>query len=235
MQPMINLVATRQKAGQPAELLRWYNDHVNLLMGFEDLTAATLYRCTSVDQTAAPEYVCLYDFPGHDAFAAFEASQAKERARQVTETGWGKLGIEIIQRTQYNTGGKWTGRKLASTPGSSGSSFYIQCLNMTPSAAMPPRETDDLNRWMADSLYVAATQANVDRYEWYVSGGQNSAGQPDTAQVIVVASSGSASAKFDGSWSAWWSKPANGQLGQAPQQIQVAWQAGYERVSAWQR
>ena len=59
MQGMINLVTTRQRTGEPAELLRWYNDHVNLLMGFEDLTGATLYCRTSADTAAVPEYVCL--------------------------------------------------------------------------------------------------------------------------------------------------------------------------------
>jgi hypothetical protein len=62
IQAMINLVATRQKAGEPAELLRWYNDHVTLLMGVEDLARANLYRGTALD-IAAPEYVCLDDFP----------------------------------------------------------------------------------------------------------------------------------------------------------------------------
>ena len=64
MQAIINLVATRQKAGTPAELLRSYNDHANLLMRFEDLTSAD----------TAPDYLCLYRFPGLAAFADFEVS-----------------------------------------------------------------------------------------------------------------------------------------------------------------
>ena len=39
---MINVVATRQKAGTPAELLRWYNDQVNLLLRFDGLEEAVL-------------------------------------------------------------------------------------------------------------------------------------------------------------------------------------------------
>jgi hypothetical protein len=212
---MINLVATRQKTGEPAELLRWYNDHVNLLMGFEDLTGATLYRCTSVDQTAAPEYLCLYDFPGHDAFAAFEASQAKERARQVTETGWGKLGIEIIQRTQYITGGKWAGSATRTAE----RLFHIQCLDIQQKTSSP----DALKRWLADTLYLAATQARMGHYEWYVSG----------EQVIVVASA--AAASIDSNWHAWWAAANADSLGQAPASVQVSWQAGYERMSRWYR
>ena len=75
MQAIINLVATRQKAGTPAELLRSYNDHANFLMRFEDLTSATLYRCAGAPSAdTAPDYLCLYRFPGLAAFADFEVS-----------------------------------------------------------------------------------------------------------------------------------------------------------------
>jgi heme-degrading monooxygenase HmoA len=214
MQAMINLVATRQKAGKPAELLRWYNDHVHLLMGFDELQGATLYRCTAPAKTA-PEYVCLYNFASASAFAAFEASDAKERARQVTETGWGKQGIEIIQRTQYITGGKWTGQTS-----SSDWSFHIQCLDMNVQA----HDASNLKRWLADSLYVAATRAGVNHYEWYASS--------DQQQVIVLAS---ASAAVDPAWDTWWRAESKLPLGQAPSAVRVKWQAGYERLSVWRR
>ena len=214
MQPMINLVATRQKAGQPAELLRWYNDHVNLLMGFEDLIGATLYRCTSANQAEVPQYVCLYDFPSASAFAAFEASDAKESARQATETGWGKQGIEIIQRTQYVTGGKWTGQT------SSGPGVHLQCLDIQQKTSSP----DELKRWLADTLYLAATQSGMSHYKWYVSGQQ---------QVIVAASA--AATSIDSNWHTWWAAANAQSLGQAPASIQVSWQAGYQRVSDWHR
>ena len=214
MQALINMVATRQKAGKPAELLRWYNDHVNLLMGCEDLAGAILYRRTLAD-TTAPEYVCLYDFPSPSAFAAFEASDAKERARQVMESGWGKQGIEIIQRTQYITGGKWTGQASSSE-----SVFHIQCLDMK----VQTHDASDLKRWLADSLYVAATRAGVSHYEWFASG--------DQQQVIVLAS---ASAELAPAWRAWWDTESTEPLGQAPSSVSVKWQAGYARLSAWQR
>jgi hypothetical protein len=217
MQAMINLVATRQKAGERAELLRWYNDHVNLLMGFEDLAGATLYRCTSPKNTA-PEYVCMYDFPNASAFAAFEASDAKERARQVTESGWGKQGIEIIQRTQYATGGKWAGQ-----PSSSDSSFYIQCLDIKAQT----KDASDFKRWLTDRLYLAAGQAGVSGYEWYASN--------DQQQVIVLASAEPASAHIAPAWQTWWDTTATEPLGRAPSAVSVKWQAGYQRGSAWRR
>ena len=219
MQAMINLVATRQKSGSPAELLRWYNDHVNILMRFEDLQGATLYRCTA-PATNVPDYVCLYDFPSPSAFAAFEASDAKEQARQVIESGWGLQIIEILQRTQYITGGKWTGQAPSSEP-----IFHMQCLDM---AVPAHHEADDLRRWMADSLYVAAARAGVGHYQWFTSG----ASQQCASQAIVVAS---ASVTVGPTWHTWWDTASVPTLAQAPDSVSVTWQATYERVSAWRR
>ena len=211
---MINLVTTRQKTGEPAELLRWYNDHVNLLMGFEDLTGATLYRCISAGTATAPEYACLYDFPSQAAFDAFEASDAKESARQVTLTGWGRQGIEIIQRTQYTTGGKWSGPAVPMAD----RLFHIQYLTIQPSS-----EAGYTKRWLADTLYLAAVQAGVSHYEWYVSSQQ---------QVIVVAST---AGNIPSSWHAWWAAANAESPGQVPSAVQVNWQASYQRVSSWYR
>jgi hypothetical protein len=217
MQAMINLVATRQKSGSSAELLRWYNDHVNILMRFEDLQGATLYRCTA-PAAAVPDYVCLYDFPSPSAFAAFEASDAKEQARQVIESGWGKHIIDILQRTQYITGGKWTGQAPSSEP-----LFHLQCLDM---AAPANREAEDFKRWMADSLYVAAARAGVDHYQWFTSGTPEQGTRQ--AMVLVSASAGSA-------WHTWWDTASVPSLAPAPDTVSVKWQATYERVSAWRR
>jgi hypothetical protein len=222
MQTMINLVATRQKAGEPAELLRWYNDHVTLLMGFENLASASLYRCTAIDQ-AAPEYVCLYDFPNLAAFEAFEASQAKERARQVMASGWGTQSIEVLQRSKYLTGGKRTEPSSSSEQG-----VHIQCLDVTPGPAQAAHqaadEADDFTRWMSDSLYLAAARTGVNRYAWYAS--------LDQRQVIVLAST---STKIDPAWRSWWDLPASGPLGIAPSAITAHWQAGYQHLSEWCR
>lgn len=216
MQAMINLVTTRLKNGEPAELLRWYNDHVNLLMGFEDLAGATLYRCSTAGKSAAPEYVCLYDFPNVSAFAAFEGSDAKERAGQVTESGWGKQGIEIIQRTQYTAGGKWAGL-MSSLPERL---FHIQCLQTDVKTI----DANSLKRWLADTLYMAAARAGISHYDWYVS---------DQQEIVVVASA--AAASIDPSWHAWWDAATTEPLGQAPTSIQVHWQASCKRVSVWHR
>lgn len=221
MKAMINLVATRQKAGTPIELLRWYNDHVNLLLRSGDLTDATLYRC--VDRPGAdtaPDYLCLYRFASMAAFAAFEVSAAKELARQVIAAGWGQHGIEIIERSQYLVGGQWTGQAV---PTADQASFHIQCLNIGDA----PIETQ---RWLADSLYLAANQAAVSHYQWYTS-----VASGDQQQVIVLASK-SCPATPD-TWPTWWeaaTTQSQGQpLGQSPGTITVRWQAGYERLCFW--
>ena len=219
---MINLVATRQKAGEPAELLRWYNDHVTLLMGFEDLASANLYRCTSLD-IAAPEYVCLYDFPSLAAFDAFEASVAKERARQVMASGWGKQSIEVLQRSQYLTGGKRMEPTASPVLGAE-LGVHSQCLDVTPGPAQAAHEADDFRRWMSDSLYVAAARTGVNNYAWYAS--------LDQQQVIVLAST---STTIDPAWRSWWDLPASDPLGIAPSAITAHWQAGYQHLSAWYR
>ena len=43
MHTFVNLVATRFKNGDHAALLRWYHDHVHVLMQFDSLQQATLY------------------------------------------------------------------------------------------------------------------------------------------------------------------------------------------------
>lgn len=59
MPTFVNLVATRCKNGDHAALLHWYHDHVHVLMQFDGLQRATLYRRAdhpgSSNTAAAPE------------------------------------------------------------------------------------------------------------------------------------------------------------------------------------
>ena len=60
-----------------------------------DLTQATLYRRVGAPSVPiSSEYLCLYRYPSEAAIAAFEASAAKELARQVMQAGWEQQGIE---------------------------------------------------------------------------------------------------------------------------------------------
>ena len=132
------------------------------------------------------------------------------------ESGWGKQGIEIIQRTQYTIGGKWAGQTLPVTE----RRFHIQCLDIQEKTS----DAGELKRWLADTLYMAAARAGVDHCEWYVLGEQ---------QMIVVARA--VATDIDPSWHTWWDASAPQSLGQALTSVQVNWQAGFQRVSAWYR
>ena len=231
MPAMINLVATRQKSGTPAELLRWYNDHVNLLLRFDGLAGATLYRRRPAKQPSAsaePDYICLYRFASLAAFIEFEASDAKEQARQVTQSGWGNGGIEIIQRSQYAASGKWRGSAHAA----GAPCVHIQCLDIA--GAQPGTQ-----RWMADRLYLAATSiSDVRHYEWYTRTDATSGQQ----QSIVLAALSEGPTRSALPWLSWWqdatrqSQPGSfASLGQAPDTVDLRWQAGFERACEWQR
>jgi hypothetical protein len=237
---MINLVATRLKAGTPAQLLRWYNDHIHLLMRFDGLRGATLYGCTTPGGLP-PEYVCLYDFASPAAFAAFEASAAKAAASRVTQTGWGQHGIEIVQRTQYAAGGQYTGNFMGNFTGQAapGASFHIQCLNITDAPANDDADStqtspEDTQRWLADSLYLAAQHGNISHVAWWAT---HTA--PGQQQAVVLAQF----SRPTPDWASWWGRATTQRLatdmgeswGQAPDAITVNWQAGYERLGAWGR
>jgi heme-degrading monooxygenase HmoA len=97
---LINLVGTRAVRGEHAELLRWYADHVHQLMDFPGLLGAALHRrCGTHD--GAPEYLCLYDFSDREAFSAYERSEIHAAAARDRAAGWGRDGIEITLRTQF--------------------------------------------------------------------------------------------------------------------------------------
>jgi hypothetical protein len=100
VQRLVNLVGTRAVRGEDAALVRWYADHVHQLMAFEGLLGAALHR-RSVPHDAAPEYLCLYDFADRAAFDAYERSEVHAAAARDRAAGWGRDGIEITLRTQF--------------------------------------------------------------------------------------------------------------------------------------
>jgi heme-degrading monooxygenase HmoA len=97
---LVNLVGTRAVRGEHDALVRWYADHVHQLMAFDGLLGAALHR-RCVPHDTAPEYVCLYDFADRMAFDAYERSDAHAAAARDRAAGWGRDGIEITLRTQF--------------------------------------------------------------------------------------------------------------------------------------
>jgi len=213
---LINLVATRCIDGDHAMLFRWYNDHVHLLMGCETLQAATLYRRNGESASGAPEYLCLYEFASHAGFLEFEGSDARSRAQAVVRDGWGRTGIEIIQRTQFERLGRFAGAATDSV-------YQVAILSLGPAPA------SDIARWMNDRVHASGGDAPGER-AWHRAWGANDAG----GDALVLAQAGEApagGAAFDAGQGG----RADLDFGTRPVMLRLRWQAAYRRLRRWER
>jgi hypothetical protein len=172
MPKFINIVCTRAKQGDHANLHRWYNDHVHILMGFAALEKATLYRrvegAENATQPGAPDYLCVYEFANQADFMAFETSAARARARQILEGGWGLNGIEITGRTQYQRlGVRQNGganSMPSSAPTSSPTQYHFQSVNVAGF-----EDDSALARWLSDRSFYAVAADAFSRANWYTA------------------------------------------------------------------
>ena len=236
MNTFVNLVATRCKNGDHAMLFRWYNDHVHILMQFDGLQRAALYRRAADpatgDAAAAPEYFCLYDFSSQADFMAFEAGDARAQARQILLGGWGKDGIEITQRTQFwRLGTRMTSNAIATSEANG--IWHVQSLRLGagPSA--------DVARWLGDSLHRALEGHDVGHLAWHRAVDANEAG----GDALVIAQMGVPASVPSPSPSPllpdWWLGDADtaglGAWGHAPATAAIAWQAPYRQLCIWGR
>jgi hypothetical protein len=98
---LVNAVGTRAVSGEHDALVRWYADHVHMLMAFGGLQGAALHRRIGADGSGAPDYLCLYDFADRAAFEAYEHSDVHKNASHDRAQGWGRDGIEITLRSQF--------------------------------------------------------------------------------------------------------------------------------------
>jgi hypothetical protein len=233
MNTFVNLVATRCKNGDHATLFRWYNDHVHILMGFDGLQRAALYRraaeASAGDSTAAPEYFCVYDFASQADFMAFEAGDARAQARQILLGGWGKDGIEITQRTQFwRLGARTTSSEVAAGDGL----WQVQSLRLGAGPAA------GVARWLGDALHRALEGHAVGHLAWHRAVDANEAG----GDALVMAQTGGAQASaptpspLPAGW--WLGDVDNAGLGawsDAPATIATTWQAPYRRLCVWGR
>ena len=233
MNTFVNLVATRCKNGDHATLFRWYNDHVHILMGFDGLRRASLYRRaaepTQGDTAAAPEYFCLYDFASQADFMAFEKSDAREQARQVLQGGWGKEGIEITQRTQFwRLGARMTPR--AAIADQAEALWHLQSLRLGAGPAA------GVARWLGDSLHRALGAAAIGKLAWHRAVDANETG----GDAFVMAQIGGALTSVPSPLPpGWWRDQGDdggpGAWGQAPATVAIAWQAPYRQLCVWGR
>lgn len=231
MNTLVNLVATRCKNGDHAMLFRWYNDHVHILMGFADLQRATLFRCaveSHASDAAAPEYICLYDFASQADFMGFEVSNAREQARQILLSGWGKGGIEITQRTQFwRLGARTTPNAVASGDGL----WHFQSLHLGAGSVT------GVARWLNDSLHQALDPTTTGHVAWHrVVDTSDSKGGDALVVVQTNLDQPTAPSPLQPNW---WLGPANvgghGAWGHAPATTAIAWQAPYRRLCVWGR
>ncbi len=231
MNTFVNLVATRcRNAGHDA-LFRWYNDHVHILMRFDGLQRAALYRNAitphSGDAAAAPEYICLYDFATQADFMAFEVSDAREQARQVLLAGWGKDGIEITQRAQFwRLGARTTDTTVAAADGL----WHFEHLRLGAGPAQ------GVARWLNDCMHRALEPGAVGHQAWHRAADATEAG----GDALVIAQSASAQALAPSPWPpGWWlgdgDDGGHGPWGHAPATTAIRWQAPYRRLCVWTR
>jgi hypothetical protein len=235
MKTFVNLVATRCKTGNHAMLFRWYNDHVHILMQFEGLQRATLYRnaieTSAGDATAAPEYICLYDFASQADFMAFEVGDAREQARQILLGGWGKDGVEITQRKQFwRLGSRLAHGAAAAAAGEPEGLWQIQSLRLGAGPAA------GVARWLGDSLHRAPGASATGHLAWHRAADASDAG----GDALVVTQTGSAHALAPVPLQAgWWLGDADdaghGAWGHAPATTAIAWEAPYRRLCVWGR
>jgi hypothetical protein len=234
----INLVATRCKDGNHAMLLRWYNDHVHILFGFAALQQASLYRALdgSTDHGGrAPPYLCLYEFPTRADFEAFEIGAPREAARQVLLGGWGKDGIEIVWRPQFE---RIMGRRgpplsgMGTEASASNDVCLVQHLQLgsAPLAGAARWLNDRAHALLPDDAYLGA--------DLYRSAAATDAG----GGALVMGHRrhrGGAQSRADGTtvslgdgpvWA-----PGPDAWGEAPATVTLDWQANYQRLRTWSR
>lgn len=103
---VINLVGTTPRPGDDDKFNRWYNDHIYSLMKFQRLEGATRWRRIGED-ASYPKYLCIYEFPTPEDFAAYDKSPEFIKAEEERKKFWGGDGFDLNWRRQYERLGTW--------------------------------------------------------------------------------------------------------------------------------
>lgn len=114
-----NVVATRARNGSRSDLLAWYADHIDQLLGTGPLKRVRLYgpaagATPGVARPGRPwDCMALYEFESLAEFDSFEATPAFHRVQaelkgeivldgpSTAHGAWARNGIEIVFRAQY--------------------------------------------------------------------------------------------------------------------------------------
>jgi hypothetical protein len=238
MPQFINLVCTRAKQGDHANLHRWYNDHVHILMGFAALEKATLYRrvegAKNAAQASAPDYLCVYAFPNQADFMAFETSAARARARRILEGGWGLNGIEITGRTQYQRLGMRQNGSANSPSTSSPTQHHFQSVNVAGF-----EDDASLARCLSDRSFCAVAADVFSRAHWYSAaalkqadgGGKSDANNTAVREALLHFELDSARPAP----LAWTADSSASDFGISPVEATPRWHGIYSILSQWSR
>jgi hypothetical protein len=242
MPKFINIVCTRAKQGDHANLHRWYNDHVHILMGFAALEKATLYRrvegAENATQPGAPDYLCIYEFANQADFMAFETSPARARARQILEGGWGLNGIEITGRTQYQRlGARQNGAansRWSSASTSSPTQHHFQSVNVAGF-----QDDSTLARWLSDRSFCAVAADAFSRAHWYsaaalkhADGDSNSDANNSAVREALLHFELDSARPAPLEWAA---TDSASDFGISPVETTPRWQGAYRVLSQWSR
>lgn len=229
MHTYIKLVASNNPSADPRNLLRWYSDHVNMLMRYSLLQRATLYRRTRQGQGDAPDYMCLYEFESREAFDDYSGSQQRKDASRIREEGWGMNNAVAGQRSEYVRHSRRTFKqqRLASA-----GSLLLQDMHCFTVGDEPKLDTI---RWVDACVQEAVEATNVTEALIHrpedVDGAETVAGEWLVAIERPMSSPGAdVSSAHRGR-----AVGADDLQALAPTSAKTRWKAMYEEVSSWDR
>lgn len=229
MHTYIKLVGSHNPDADPRNLLRWYSDHVNMLMRYALLQRATLYRRSQQTSGDAPDYICLYEFESREAFDDYSNSPQRKDASRVREEGWGLNNALAGQRSEYVRHSRRTfkQKRLAHA-----GALLIQ--DMHCFTVGDERKLDTI-RWVDACVQGAVeatdvTQALIHRPE-NVDGAEVVAGEWLVAIERPVGAPGADLQSVHGGRAV----GADDLQSLAPASMHTRWKAMYEEVSCWDR
>ncbi|MFC6282929.1 MULTISPECIES: hypothetical protein [Polaromonas] len=230
MQAYIKMVGSNSLDGDHATLFRWYCDHVNMLMHYPELMRANLFRRLSGEESAAPDYVCLYEFPTAGDFLDYSGSDVRKAASRVREDGWGDRGIKVVQRSEYMRHSCREFGQVRTEPAPGLPLVYeLHCLQLEGNSCM------DTLRWV-DACVQGARERHLVNAAW-LNRPENIDGKaPASGEWLVMLEHPSAGKPAASAPALRWEAGGADDIqALAPRVRKMRWMANYEEICRWQR